>query len=156
MKKIMVSTFLTMGLATVGFMPQSVDAAASLPAITIKGTATQNGLPVPGAAVLADCGVPGWEAISDVQDDGSYAVGPLTHCAVGSIITVSAWINNGSVGVAKIITPAASTTITANLVLVQPTSVPEHTLLGGLVAVGAGVSAIAYMRRRQNVRVGER
>ena len=156
MKNIMANACLTAALATFGCMPQPVHATGSLPVITITGTATQNGLPVPGAAVLAECGVPGWEAISDVQDDGTYAVGPLTHCAIGSVITVSAWINNGSIGVAKIITPAVSTTINANLVLVHPASVPEHTQLGGLLAATAGLAAIVYTRRRQSPILGAR
>lgn len=123
-----------------GFAPKTN---ALPPQTDVTGVITEKGNPVAGATVTVTC--MGFQRTDITDAAGSYLVTFATvECPFGSTVKVVAkkagmsGSNSGTV---------TGITTKLNIAIVN-VSIPEYGWLGGILAAGAGVGAIALTRRR--------
>lgn len=118
--------------------------AGALPATTVvTGVVTKGGTPVGGAAVSVEC--KGHTSSDTTDASGSYLVAfSAGDCPFGSTVKVTAAKGDMS-GKASGTVRGETTKLNIAVVNVE---IPEYGLLGGLLASGAGIGAIAFIRRR--------
>jgi hypothetical protein len=141
MKKKLMGMFMaaTLVLAGVG----GVAGHALSPETEVSGVVTDGGNPVAGASVTVLCGA---TTLTDTTDaTGTYLVSfTAAQCPTGSIVTVTA--QKGSKSGSKQ-GQIIGLTNKLNVGLVN-VSIPEFGAIGGMLALGLGVGAIMYTRRR--------
>lgn len=142
MKKKLMGLFMMAALVITGLAPATANAAP--PQTDVTGVVTKNGVPVAGAMVTAKCmGFTEIDATTDAA--GSYLVIFTTaQCPFGSTVNVVAKKGPDSGSASG---TAAGITTKLNVAIVN-VSIPEMGLIGGVLALGAGVGAIAFTRRR--------
>jgi len=138
-----------LGAIVAAFVAIGVSGSAmAAPAETdVTGVVTENQVAVAGAMVTVQCnGKTEIDAMTDAF--GSYLVHFTTaDCPFGSTVKVTAK-KGGKSGVSSGTVQGITTKL--NLAIVN-VSIPEYGLVGTLMAGGAGVGLIAYMRRRQQL-----
>ncbi len=141
MKKKLMGMFM---VATLVFAGANGLAVHALPPQTdVTGIVTDGGNPVMGATVTVKCGSTTKTDTTDAS--GTYLVTFTgAQCPPGSTVTVSAQKGSKS-GSAQ--GPIIGITTKLNIGLVN-VSIPEYGLIGSILALGAGVGAITYARRR--------
>lgn len=142
MKKKILVGLLVAGFASFAF---SASAMAAPSQTDVTGVVTESQTPVAGATVTGTCnGNIEVDATTDAA--GSYLlVFPIADCPFGSTVKVVAK-KGGKSGVASGTVQGITTKL--NLAIIN-VSIPEYGLMGTLLAGGAGIGLIAYMRRRQ-------
>lgn len=125
----------------VGLAPQTAHALPPDFVYAVHGIVTENGLPVEGAEVVAECG--GDSTPVGTNADGSYYA-PFYTCFLGSIVHVRAW-KGDSVGSASVL---GTSVTTLNIELVKKIPVPEYGVIGATVAAGIGMGTVVFVRRR--------
>jgi hypothetical protein len=118
--------------------------AHALPAETdVSGVVTEGGVTVAGATVTAKCGATTKMDITNAS--GTYLVSfTFAQCPPGSTVTVTAKKGTHS-GTATGKVVGLTTKLNVGLINV---SIPEYSWIGGVIATGAGIGAIAFTRRR--------
>lgn len=141
MKKL-ISGFLVAAFVVAGSV--SAGAHAAPPQTDITGVVTENSVAVGGASVTVLCN---GNTETDTTDAfGSYLVIFTTaECPFGHTAKVTAE-KDGKSGVMTGTVQGLTTKL--NLAIVN-VSIPEYGLAGTVMAAGAGVGLMAYMRRRQ-------
>jgi hypothetical protein len=110
----------------------------------VTGVITDNSVAVAGAMVTVLCNGNTETDTTDAQ--GSYLVTyPSAQCPFGTTVKVTA-VKGGKSGVSSGTVSGITTKLNLSIVNV---SIPEYGLIGTLMAGGAGLGALAYMRRRQ-------
>jgi len=142
MKKALLGLFIAV-FASVGIA--SGTAGATPPQTDVTGVITANSVAVAGASVTVLCN---GNTLMDTTDaHGSYlTVFPIADCPFGETVKVTA-TKGGPSGVASGTVQGLTTKLNLSIVNV---SIPEYGLIGAIFAGGAGIGAIAFMRRRQN------
>lgn len=141
MKKVIVG-ILSVVMVAGGF---ASGAHAAPPQTVVTGVVTNNHVAVAGASVTALCN--GHTETDTTDAHGSYLVSyPNADCPFGSTVKVSAHKGSES-GVASNTVRGVTTKL--NLAIVN-VSIPEYGMIGSVLAGGAGIGVISYMRRRQN------
>lgn len=132
-----VAVFAAVGLSSSGVK-------ADNPTTAVTGVVTENQMAVAGALVTVTCN--GHTRTDTTDAMGSYLVTfPAADCPFGSTVKVVAQkggksgVNSGTV---------TGVTTKFNLAIVN-VPIPEYGLIGTLLAGGAGLGLMAYMRRRQ-------
>lgn len=130
--------------AVIGFAPAVVSAAPAQTDIT--GVITESGNPVANAVVTVKC--MGFTEVDGMTDaHGSYLViFTIAECPFGSTVKVAAKKGTMS-GAASGTVQGITTKLNVGVVNV---SIPEFGMMGGIVAGGAGLGSIAFMRRRSS------
>src|SRR6266496_6035991 len=141
-RKLVMGAFLAGALVIASLLP--LQAAQALPPETdVTGVITSHGNPVVGATVTVTCR--GFVRTDTTDANGSYLVSFTTaQCPFGSTVKVMAkkgTMTGSSSGTVQGITTKLN-------IAVVNVSIPEYGWLGGLIAAGTGVGAIAYTRRR--------
>lgn len=110
----------------------------------VTGVVTDHAVPAGGAFVTVLCE---GHTMTDTTDaHGSYLVTfPAADCPFGSTVKVTAQ-KGGKSGVASGTVEGKTTKL--NLAIVN-VAIPEYGLIGTMLAGGAGLGALAFMRRRQ-------
>jgi hypothetical protein len=142
MKKKLVGLVAAIALAVAGgLLPATVHA---LPAQTdVTGVITKDFAAVAGAMVEVTCG--GTTKTDTTDGSGSYLVTFTTaECPFGPTVKVVAK-KGGYSGVGSGTVHGITTKLNIAIVNV---SIPEYGWIGGIVAAGAGIGAIAFTRRR--------
>lgn len=140
MKKLIIGVLIAAFLS----VHASAGVSATTPQTDITGVVTESHVPVANANVTVLCN--GNTQMDTTDAHGSYLVvfaGGV--CGFGSTVKVTAQ-KDGKSGVASGTVHGVTTKL--NLAIVN-VAIPEYGLLGALVAAGAGVGMITYMRRRQ-------
>lgn len=140
MKKLILGAF----VATFIAVGVSASAMAAPGETDVTGVVTENQVAVAGALVAVTCGT---KTEYDTTDAfGSYLVHfPTADCPFGSTVKVVAK-KDGKSGVSSGTVQGITTKL--NLAIVN-VSIPEYGLIGTLLAGGAGLGLITFMRRRQ-------
>ncbi len=142
MKKRLLSLFLIGAFFVASFVP--LGSVSALPPQTdVTGVITHSGNPVAAADVTVTCGT---TVKTDTTDaNGSYLVTfASVECPFGSTVKVVAkkggysGSNSGTVH---------GVTTKLNIAIVN-VSIPEYGWIGGILAAGTGIGAIAFTRRR--------
>jgi hypothetical protein len=129
-------------VASAGLVSASVG--AEPPSTEVTGVITENQVAVASASVSVLCN--GHTEVDTTDAYGSYLVSyAAADCPFGSTVKVTAQ-KDGKSGVASGTVQGITTKL--NLAIVN-VSVPEYGLIGGILAAGAGIGMIFYMRRRQ-------
>jgi hypothetical protein len=145
MKRLAIGVFVA-AFAVVGL---SGPVMAASPETDVTGVVTENQVAVDGATVTALCN--GHTEVDTTDTFGSYLVHFVsTDCQFGSTVKVTA-VKDGKSGVSSGTVQGVTTKL--NLAIVN-VSIPEYGLIGTLIAGGAGIGLIAYMRRRQQGQFG--
>jgi hypothetical protein len=140
MKKVVV------GLLVAAFVAVGVSAGVNAaPAETdVTGVVTENFVAVAGAMVTVVCN--GHTETDTSNAQGSYLVHFVSaDCPFGSTVKVTA-VKAGKSGVSSGTVTGITTKL--NLAIVN-VSIPEYGLIGTLMAGGAGLGLMTYMRRRK-------
>lgn len=146
MRKKIVAGLLTGLLVSVGVTSAGVGATPAQTDVT--GVVTENHTPVANATVTVEC--QGNLAADTTDAQGSYLVTyPIAQCPFGSTVKVTAQ-KDGKSGTASGTVHGITTKL--NLAIVN-VPIPEYGALGALLAVGAGVGSIVYLRRRQELQL---
>ncbi len=140
MRKLGLGISVMMGLLVVGLAPAVyADSAKTM----ITGKIAENGSPVEGADVEVECA--GTLQMDTTDASGVYLVGfTADECPVGTQALIKA--KKGSMSGSGTTDVQARTTKLN--VGVMNLAIPEFGWLGGLLATGAGIGAIAFTRRR--------
>ncbi len=140
MKKLIIGAF----VATFIAIGVSASAMAAPAETDVTGVVTENQVAVAGALVTVTCGT---KTEFDTTDAfGSYLVHFVSaDCPFGSTVKVVA-TKAGKSGVSSGTVQGITTKL--NLAIVN-VSIPEYGLFGTILAGGAGLGLITYMRRRQ-------
>jgi len=138
---VFVAAFVVLGI--------SAPAMAASPESDVTGVVTENQVAVAGASVTVLCN--GKTEMDTTDAFGSYLVHfASADCPFGTTVKVTA-TKDGKSGVMSGTVQGITTKL--NLAIVN-VSIPEYGLIGTLLAGGAGVGLIAYMRRRQQEQLG--
>lgn len=141
MKKLLVGALVTL-FAVAGAVGS---ASAAAPQTDITGVVTENHVAIGNANVSVWCN--GNTQMDTTDAFGSYlAIFTTAECPFGSTAKVTAE-KDGKSGVMTGTVQGLTTKL--NLAIVN-VSIPEYGLLGAVVAGGAGVAMITFMRRRQD------
>lgn len=142
MKKMLLGV-LVAGAILVGAVGPTQTAGAIPPQTDVTGVITDQGVTVEGASVEVKCGATTKTDTTDMH--GSYLVTfTFAECPPGSTVTVKATKGTKS-GTNTGTVIGVTTKLNIGLVNVD---IPEYGLFGALVATGAGVGAIVFVRRR--------
>lgn len=145
MKKLVIGLLVALAV-TVGIAPQTAQAAAA-DEVKISGVVSDQGVPLPGVTVQVECWQTGFIDHPVTDADGRYTVITDTlRCPLGTTLKVRAGINNSTKEGFKFGTVQLVNEL--DLPLLPVPAVPEYGWLSGTVAVGAGVGAIVFLRRR--------
>jgi len=145
MKKLAIGVF----VAAFVVLGISGPAMAAPPESDVTGVVTENQVAVAGATVSVLCN--GKTEVDTTDAFGSYLVHFVSaDCPFGTTVKVTA-VKGGKSGVSSGTVQGVTTKL--NLAIVN-VSIPEYGLIGTLLAGGAGVGLIAYMRRRQQDQLG--
>ena len=145
MKKLAIGIFVA-AFAAIGI---AAPAMAAPPESDVTGVVTENQVAVAGATVTVACN--GKTEVDTTDAFGSYLVHFVSaDCPFGSTVKVTA-VKDGKSGVSSGTVQGITTKL--NLAIVN-VSIPEYGLIGTLIAGGAGIGLIAYMRRRQQQQLG--
>lgn len=143
MKKKLVGTFLAVAFAMLGFAPLTASAAA--PQTDVTGVITANSVVVSGAFVTVMC--QGFTQTDTTDAHGSYLVIFTTaQCPFGSTVKVMAQ-KGGHSGTSTGTAQGLTTKLNVAIVNV---SIPEFGWIAGIIAIGTGIGAIAFTRRRSH------
>ena len=140
MKKKLLGLAVLAAFMVLGFAP----ATNALPPQTdVTGVITEKGNAVAGATVKVTC--MGFERTDITDANGSYLVTfASVECPFGTTVKVTA-TKNGKSGSASGTVQGITTKLNIAIVNV---SIPEYGWVGGVLAAGVGVGAIAFTRRR--------
>lgn len=145
MKKLAIGIFVA-AFAVIGVSAPVMAAPAES---DVTGVVTENQVAVAGATVTVLCN--GKSEVDTTDAFGSYLVHFVSaDCPFGSTVKVTA-VKDGKSGVSSGTVQGITTKL--NLAIVN-VSIPEYGLIGTLMAGGAGVGLIAYMRSRQQEQTG--
>jgi len=145
MKKLAIGIFVA-AFAAIGIAGPAMAAPAES---DVTGVVTENQVAVAGATVTVLCN--GHTEVDMTDNFGSYLVHFVSaDCPFGSTVKVTA-VKNGKSGVSSGTVQGVTTKL--NLAIVN-VSIPEYGFIGTLIAGGAGIGLIAYMRRRQQGQFG--
>lgn len=145
MKKLLAAIVLT--LAIVGLLMPIVHAAGE---VEISGVVRYQGHPIPDIEVLIECWDTGFSKRVDTDANGAYhATATLAQCPYRSLLKVRAETKN-TVGYVGHRLVEADLINKLDIDTVPKGTIPEFGWVGGVVAAGAGIGAIAFMRRRYN------
>lgn len=142
MKKRLLGLFLIGAFFVASFVP--LGSVHALPPQTdVTGVITNMGNPVASAVVTVTCGTT--VKVDSTDANGSYLVTFTTaDCPFGSTVKVVAK-KGGYSGSASGTVHGVTTKLNIAIVNV---SIPEYGWIGGILAAGTGVGAIAFTRRR--------
>jgi len=153
MKKLMLSAFFAAGLVIAGLVPQSAQAAAADP-VKVTGVVTYRARPLVGIEVMVECFKTGFQQRTTTDGNGVYLVtATQTQCPLGSELKVRAETANNTHGYVGAKYGTVSLLNNVNIKTVTKCVVPEYGWLGGALAGGVGVGAVAFIRRRYHLQL---
>jgi hypothetical protein len=147
MKKLITIALIVITTLAVTMAPQQASAAVS--GVVIQGKLTKSGQPVPNGRISIRIDGNTLTDLVNTDPDGNFSlVTNDTLVPPGSTVRIE--FDDNKDGIIDVTAEApAGPVVTINVDFVPTIPVPEYGLLGGIAAGGAGLVAVAWIRRRQ-------